>query len=156
VSVVAGISDSDVEAPSYDTGWTVAQVASHLGSGAEVFALFLDAGMTGAAAPGVEQFQPIWDRWNNKSPLEQVRELPGADASFLGKVDAMSDTEQTAWTLDMFGTTQALSGLLRMRLAERALHTWDIEVAIDASVTVPADAAGLILDNLAFLVDRVA
>ena len=41
---LAALSDDQVTEPSYDDGWNIAQVASHLGSGAEIFGLFLDAG----------------------------------------------------------------------------------------------------------------
>jgi uncharacterized protein (TIGR03083 family) len=153
--MLSGISDAEVEAPSYDTDWTIAQVASHLGSGVEVFTLFLEAGATGAPAPGIEQFQPVWDRWNAKTPLEQVRGCASADTAFLNQVAGLSDDQQASWTLDMFGTRQTLAGLLRMRLAEHALHSWDIEVALDSTATVPPDSAGLILGNLGFLVERV-
>jgi hypothetical protein len=42
-----------------------------------------------------------------------------------------------------------------MRLAEHALHTWDIAVALDPSATLAPDAAGLVVDNLPMLVERV-
>jgi hypothetical protein len=35
-----------------------------------------------------------------------------------------------------------------MRLAEHAVHSWDIAVAHDAAATLPEDAARLIADNL--------
>ncbi len=57
----------ELSGPSYDTEWSVAQVLSHLGSGAEIFPLFLEAGLRGKPAPGMAEFQPVWDRWNAKS-----------------------------------------------------------------------------------------
>ena len=53
---------------SYDDDWSVAQVASHLGSGTEIFRHYLDAGAQGGPPPGDEINQPIWDAWNAKSP----------------------------------------------------------------------------------------
>jgi uncharacterized protein (TIGR03083 family) len=150
-----GIAGDHIAGPSYDDEWSLAQVASHLGSGAEVFALFLDAGVQQAAAPGVAQFQPIWDHWNAKAPAAQARDAVDADATFLARVDALTDEERNRWRLDLFGTEQTLVGLLRMRLAEHALHTWDVEVALDPAATLPGDAAELIIDNLAGLVERV-
>jgi hypothetical protein len=71
--------------PSYDDDWSIAQVLSHLGSGAEIFGLILDAGRRGEDAPGMEQFQQVWDRWNAKSPEEQARDGVAADAAFLAQ-----------------------------------------------------------------------
>jgi uncharacterized protein (TIGR03083 family) len=146
----------EVDRPAYTRDWTVAQVASHLGSGAQTFLLFLAAGRDGTAAPGVEQFQPIWDRWNAKPPNEQVHDALEADAAFLDAVDALSGAQQQTWRLQMFGTARDLPGLLRMRLAEHALHTWDIVVVLDRAAVLPADAAGLVVENLPMIVQYVA
>jgi uncharacterized protein (TIGR03083 family) len=155
VGVTASLSDQRVSEPSYDADWTIAQVLSHLGSGAEVFTMLLDSGLRGQPAPGVEQFQPIWDRWNAKPAVDQAREGVSSDASFLDSLDRLSPEGRDAWRLDLFGAEQTLSGVLRMRLAEHALHTWDIAVVLDSAATVAADAAGLIVDDLPMLVERV-
>jgi uncharacterized protein (TIGR03083 family) len=155
-AALASLTDDQVSEPSYADEWSIAQVASHLGSGAEVFGLFLDAGLQQAPTPGVDRFQPIWDRWNAKPPPAQAREAIRADAAFLARLDALIDDQAEQWRLDLFGTEQTLAGLLRMRLAEHALHTWDIAVALDPTATVPDDATALLIDNLAPLVERVA
>jgi uncharacterized protein (TIGR03083 family) len=156
IDTLAAIPLDDVRRPAYTKEWTVAQVASHLGSGAETFLLFLKAGLDRTAAPGVEQFQPIWDRWNAKTPQEQVQDALAADAAFLDAVDALSEQQQRDWRLEMFGTDRDLPGLLRMRLAEHVLHAWDIAVALDDAAVLPADAAGLVVGNLPMIVQYVA
>ncbi len=35
-----------------------------------------------------------------------------------------------------------------MRLNEHAFHTWDIEVAVDPTATIPPQVAALVVDNL--------
>jgi len=57
--LLSPLSPDAVKAPSYDDDWSIAQVASHLGSQAEIFGLFLEAGLASAAAPGGEVFGPI-------------------------------------------------------------------------------------------------
>jgi len=47
-----------LEQRSYDTEWSIAQVLSHLGSQAEVFNLWLDAGLTGQDPPGAGRIPP--------------------------------------------------------------------------------------------------
>jgi uncharacterized protein (TIGR03083 family) len=146
----------DVIRPAYPTDWSVAQVASHLGSQAETFLLTLDAGVHGTPAPGVEQFQPIWDRWNAKDPADQVSDSVTADQAFLDAVDALTDGQRQTWRLPMMGTEQDLSGLLRMRLLEHLLHTWDIEVALDTTATLPGHAAALVIEQLPLIVRYTA
>jgi uncharacterized protein (TIGR03083 family) len=147
-ATVTPLTADQVRGHSYDDGWTIAQVASHLGSGAEVFDLFVGAGLRHEPAPGAEQFHPIWDTWNAKSAPDQIRDALAADATFLAHLDALTPGERERWQLDLFGTRQSLAGLLRMRLSEHAIHTWDIAVALDPSATVAADAVALIVDSL--------
>ena len=59
---------AELEQRSYASEWSIAQVLSHLGSQAEIFGLFLAAGLTGQDPPGREEFMPIWDSWNAKEP----------------------------------------------------------------------------------------
>jgi uncharacterized protein (TIGR03083 family) len=146
-----GISDEDARVQSYDDDWNVGQVASHLGSGAEVYQLFLDAGLKGDPAPGVEAMRPIWDVWNAKSPGDQVRDAVAADADVLDRIDSLGDEEKEAWRLDLFGSERDLANLLELRLSEHAVHTWDIVVSFDSTATVPEDAVALVLDNLAMV-----
>lgn len=150
------IPTEDVTQPAYPTEWSIAQVASHLGSQAETFLLSLDAGRHGTAPPGLEQFQPIWDRWNAKQPAEQVSDSLSADREFLDAVAALTDAERGTWRLTMMGAEQELSGLLRMRLVEHLLHTWDIDVALDDSATLPAPGAALVIDQLPLIVRYTA
>jgi uncharacterized protein (TIGR03083 family) len=147
-AAITGLTDDQTTTQSYDDDWSVAQVASHLGSGAEVFQLFLDAGRTGEPSPEVELMQPIWDAWNVKQPADQAHDAVVADAALLARIDALTDDERERWELDMFGEVRDLEGFLRMRLAEHAVHTWDIVVSFDPSATVPEDAIGVVVDQV--------
>jgi uncharacterized protein (TIGR03083 family) len=151
---LTALSDEQVTGPSYDDEWTIAQVAGHLGSGADVFGLFLDAGLRQTSAPGVEQFAPVWDRWNAKAPAEQARDVLVADAAFRGRIDALTEDERARWRLEMFGSEQTLAGMLRLRLAEHALHTWDVVVALDPKATLAEDSVPIVIDNVAPLVEH--
>ncbi|HEV3292612.1 MAG TPA: maleylpyruvate isomerase family mycothiol-dependent enzyme [Streptosporangiaceae bacterium] len=154
VTTVTRLSSEQVGGQSYDDDWTIAQVASHLGSGAELFALFLAAGREQADAPGIEQIRPIWDSWNAKPGPRQVQDAVVADAALIDQAGKLAPEERESWQLDMFGGHQDLPGLLRMRLSEHAMHTWDIVVSLDPAATVAGDAIELMVDNLAPLVAR--
>jgi hypothetical protein len=116
--------------------------------------MFLDAGLTGEPAPDMEKFQAVWARWDAKSPEDQVRDAVAADAQFLDRLDALSDAERAAWRMELFGAERDLADIARLRLGEHALHTWDVAVVLDGGVTVPADAAALLVDGLGDLVAR--
>ena len=47
-------------------------------------------------------------------------------------------------------------GLVRLRLGEHALHTWDVAVRLDPAATVSPDAVDLLIDNVPqFLAPRL-
>lgn len=154
--IVGGLTEEQASGPSYDDDWTIAQVASHLGSGAEIFDAFVRAGATGSEPPGMEQFQAAWDVWNAKSPAEQIRDVVTADAALAATFESMTPEQRNDWRLEMFHEQRSLASVLGMRLSEHALHTWDIEVMADPAATVAADATGLVLDQLAPLISRAA
>jgi uncharacterized protein (TIGR03083 family) len=147
-AVLAPLGADQVTAQSYASEWTVADVASHLGSGAEIFGLILAKGQAGEPAPGGEAFVPIWDRWNATPPAEQVSGSIAANEAFVSSLEALTPEQKDSFAMHLFGAQQDLSGLLSMRLGEHAVHAWDIEVALDPSATVSAEAVGLLIDTL--------
>lgn len=147
-ALVGGLSDEQVTLRSYAEDWTIAQVASHLGSQAEIFDLFLTAGLTGGAAPGGDVFTPIWDRWNALPARRQVTDSVAANERFVSRLEGLSAGEQESFALSMFGTDLDLAGLAALRLGEHALHTWDIAVTLDPAATVPPGAVELLIDTL--------
>jgi uncharacterized protein (TIGR03083 family) len=147
-SLVGQLGPDEVAGPSYCTEWSIAQVLSHLGSGAQIFSLFLRAGLDGGPAPGMPEFEPIWERWNAMSPAVQSAEGLVADRLFVDQLLALDDQQRQSWQLDMFGEVRDLTGLLRLRLGEHAVHSWDVAVIGDPTATVAPDAAALLIDTL--------
>jgi uncharacterized protein (TIGR03083 family) len=153
--LVTPMGADEVAGPSYASEWSIAQTLSHLGSGAEIFSTFLGAGLRGEPTPDMSGFPAVWARWDAKSPEDQARDGLAADAAFLAELDELSDTQRAAWRLALFGTDQHLSDLLRLRLGEHALHTWDIAVMRDPGATLPDDATALCIDGLGQMAGRV-
>ena len=147
-TTLGGLDDQQATLPSYDDGWTIADVASHLGSSAVIFTGHLASGRDGGPAAGPDLNQAVWDEWDAKDPAAQVRDTVTANQTFLTGVDALTDEEREAWRLDLFGMDLDLAGFLQMRTGEHVLHTWDITVALDPASTIPADHAAHTLANL--------
>ena len=145
---------AELERRSYDSEWSIAQVLSHLGSQAEIFGLFLDAGLTGQEPPGREEFMPIWDSWNGKDPQAQASDALRADQATLERFESLDADEQARLHLKMFGMELGATGLAEMRVGEHAIHTWDVVVALDPAATVASDAVDLLLDTLDQLAAR--
>jgi uncharacterized protein (TIGR03083 family) len=133
---------------SYCSEWSIAQVLSHLGSGAEIFAKVFAAAAAGEPAPGHEAFGPIWDDWNARAPEEQASGYLEANAALLDQVDAYDDDTLEKISLEIFGATRGAAELLRMRLNEQVLHSWDVAVAADPAADLFADAVPEVLGAL--------
>jgi uncharacterized protein (TIGR03083 family) len=134
-AAVGPLSAREVIARSYASEWSIAQVLAHLGS-------------------GVAEFEPLWERWNTKSPEDQVSDALVADQAFLDQIEALDKKQRQGWHLSMFGGDQTLTDILRMRLGEHAVHTWDVVVTRERDATLAADATELLVDTLGPLVAR--
>jgi uncharacterized protein (TIGR03083 family) len=145
-----------LERRSYASEWSIAQVLSHLGSGAEIFGLFLEAGLAGQDPPGREAFGPIWNTWNAKSPQTQSADALRADELTVERFESVGPDQKARLRLQVFGMDMDMTGLARMRVSEHALHTWDVAVALDPSATVAPDAVGLLIDTVGQLAARSA
>jgi uncharacterized protein (TIGR03083 family) len=147
-ALVSPLGDEAVAGPSYDDEWSIAQVASHLGSQAEIFGLMLDAGLSGGEAPGGDRFRAIWDRWDNLPAPSQAAESLEANERFVSRLEGLSEAERKSFALAAFGMDLDLSMLAAMRLGEHAVHTWDVAVALDPAAEVAPDAVELLLGSL--------
>jgi uncharacterized protein (TIGR03083 family) len=151
---VEPLAEDRLQQRSYCSDWSIAQVLSHLGSGAEIFGLFLEAGLNGVEPPGSDVFQPIWQAWNERSPQAQATDGLAADEAFVKRIESLAPDERDRIRLQLFGMDLDVTGLTKLRLGEHAVHSWDVAVALDPAATVAADAVNLLTDGLAPLIGR--
>jgi hypothetical protein len=147
--LVGGLDADALRAPSYASEWSVADVLSHLGSGAEIFLLSIDAGVAGDDPPSAEDCNPVWEAWNALAPEEQAARSVAANEALVARIESLTPAERAAFHVTMFGQLPLdLTGVLGMRLSEHAVHTWDVEVALDPAARVAPDAVDLLVDSL--------
>lgn len=147
-SLAAAISPGVLTQPSYASEWSIAQVFSHLGSGAEIAHLILDAALMGDATVDGQAFAPVWEAWNAKSPAQQMADCLPADDGHISRLEGLSDASLAALTLQFFGMDLDAAGVVRLRLSEHAVHTWDIAVAVDPAAVVAPDAVAVLGPSL--------
>src|SRR4051794_41733676 len=86
--LAAPMSEEELTAGAYPTEWTVAQVLSHLGSGAVIVQRRLEDALAGRDTP--DDFAPaVWDTWNAKGPVAQRDDALAADAALLARIEAV-------------------------------------------------------------------
>lgn len=149
--VIDNIDAFDPDVAAYPTEWTIADTMSHIGSGATIMKKNLEN--TVAAREGDPGFnESVWDEWNAKSPTDQVNDALVADEMLLLALEALSDTEKSAFHFSMGPFELDFDGFVGLRLNEQAMHTWDVEVAVDPSATLSDEVAGAIIDNLQLII----
>jgi uncharacterized protein (TIGR03083 family) len=148
--LVQGYDVEQLERPSYAADWTIADVLSHLGSGAVLMARRLEAALAGAPLPD-DAAQPVWDEWNAKSPRAKADDALVEDERLDRAFAAVDEAERSRLEFPFGPISVTFETAAALRLNEHALHTWDIEVMSDAAARLPADAADVIVDNLGLI-----
>jgi uncharacterized protein (TIGR03083 family) len=150
-ALVPGLSDQQLTGPSGAAEWTVAQVLSHLGSGAEISLATLRGALDGSGAPPAGFNQDVWDRWNAMPPQDQAAGYLRHDADLVAAFEALTPEQRADLTVDM-GFLPApipVAAMAGMRLSEAVQHSWDVRVALDPAAGLPAEAAEVIAEHLA-------
>lgn len=155
VSIVKPMTPEQVRAGSYCRDWTNAQVLSHLGSGAEIALMSLPGALGEGPLANRDDFPKVWDVWNAKGPDEMAADGLESDERHVQRLEQLSDEELAAARMDVFGMQLDAAGIVRMRLGEHVVHTWDVAVTQDPGATVQADAVALLIDNVQYLAPRL-
>jgi len=154
--LVRPLTPEQLRAQSYDSDWTVAQVLSHIGSGAEIGVLMLGAALTEGGELDRDAFPLIWDTWNNKTPDDQAADSLTWDDAYISRLEQLSDDELAAMGLEFFGRQLDAAGLIRMRLGEHAVHVWDVAVTFDPAAVIAAEAVPELFGHIGQLLAFVA
>jgi len=148
--LVSGLDDAQLESQSYDTEWSIAQVLSHLGSGAVIMRGRLEDILAGRETP--DDFAPsVWDEWNAKTPRAQADDALVADEAVLRALEAVDEGERARLTFAMGPLSLGFNEFAGLRLNEHAFHTWDIAVVLDDDARLPDDTTALVVDNLGLI-----
>lgn len=137
-SHVLGSLDSDLlDRPTARGDWTVKDVANHVCGGALRYTHYLRGGMPDEIA---------WTR-----TTDNVGDDPRAAHDHLSAQLRTLFAQPGAGSISARHPMQTVSGgaLLRMRVAELAVHAWDIASTLDATSTIDDDLAAYILDRAA-------
>lgn len=155
-ALVTPLTPEQLRGPSYASEWTIAQVLSHLGSGAEIAMMMLPGALGEAEPVDREAFGPVWERWNAKSPGQQAADALIADREHIESLERLTGDQLAGISMPFFGMTLDAVGLVRLRLGEHAVHSWDVAVQLDPVSVVAPDAVSLLVGTVpAFLAPRV-
>jgi uncharacterized protein (TIGR03083 family) len=148
---VSGLTDDQLALRSGSSEWDVAQVLSHLGSGAEISLAGLRATLADEPPLAADFNQGVWDRWNAMSSRDQADGFLDADAQLVTALEAIDASTRESLTVQLgfLPSPLPLAGVVGMRLGEVVQHHWDVDVAFDPAAAIGADAAVLVAEHFA-------
>jgi uncharacterized protein (TIGR03083 family) len=149
-TLVPGLRPGELTGPSGASEWSIAQVLSHLGSGAEIALANYRSALGEVPAPEPDFNQRVWDRWNAMSPEDQASGFLESDAKLVGILEALTpdQRENLEITLSFLPQPLGIATIAGMRLNEVALHGWDVRVAVDPAATLSEESAALLMELL--------
>ena len=154
-AVVPDLTVQQLTGRSGATEWSIAQVLSHLGSGAEISRKPIATAAGEQVEP--EDNQSIWARWDGSSPSQQAAAFVEHDTAYLDTVEGLSSDQRDSLKVDMGFLPEPvpLEVALGMRLNEVANHAWDVQVGLDPQAEIDAETAAVLVElftgPLAFL-----
>jgi uncharacterized protein (TIGR03083 family) len=153
--IVESLDADQLRAPAYPTEWTIADVLSHLGSGAVIFVRQVDDALNDTPTPG-DFSRSVWNEWDNKSPDDQAAGVLVADRALVARIDDLSATDRGKIKISLGPFSLDFDQYLGLRLNEHVLHTWDVEVVLDADAVLPGDAVDALLANVGMIASFAA
>jgi uncharacterized protein (TIGR03083 family) len=168
VRTLSELSDDQLTGPSGASEWKVADVLSHLGSGAVITFAGLQSALGARPAPEDGFNESVWDSWNAMSPAEQRANFLERDAELVAAFEALDEQQRESLSLHLgFLPAPASVALFAgMRLNEAAQHSWDVRVSREPAAGLLPNSASVLAElfsrELAFLLgfigkaDRIA
>jgi uncharacterized protein (TIGR03083 family) len=145
-TLVPGLPDEALTGPSGASEWTVAQVLSHLGSGAEITTKPI---ATAAGLPvEAEDNQAVWARWDAAGPVDQAAGFIEHDTRLVQLLEGLTAEQRADLRIDLGFLPEPvpLVVALGMRLNEVAAHAWDVRVGLDPQAGIDPESAELLLE----------
>jgi uncharacterized protein (TIGR03083 family) len=167
-TAVRDLTDDQLTGASGAAEWTVADVLSHLGSGAVITLAGLKSALGARRTPEAGFNESVWDDWDVMSPAEQRAGFLEYDAELITDFEALDGQQRESLRLHVGFAPAPLSvaAFGGLRLHESAQHSWDVRVAGAPAAGLLPGTAGVLAElfsgELAFLLgfigkaDRIA
>ncbi|WP_433296316.1 maleylpyruvate isomerase family mycothiol-dependent enzyme [Pseudonocardia sp. CA-142604] len=153
--LTADLDHDAVTASTQLPGWTVAEVLSHLGSGAEIGGHIMGRALQGSGdTVDRDTMTGIWDRWNAMNPAQQHRSRHEYDARHLQILEGLDTSQRRTVRVPYFVGPLTVAEYAGYRLSEHAMHAWDVAVALDPEAIIEADTAAVLWARLALIAGR--
>ncbi|RZU11200.1 uncharacterized protein (TIGR03083 family) [Kribbella rubisoli] len=147
--LVTNFDEDALAGPSAAAEWDIAQVLSHLGSGAEIMTNTVQLTLDGKPAADSDFNQNVWARWDSSSRQEQAAGFLVWNEKLTTLFESLSDDQRDNLRIELgyLPAPADVATVARMRLSELTYHSWDVRSASDPSATLDADAVPQMFQN---------
>jgi uncharacterized protein (TIGR03083 family) len=148
--LVTNFDEQALAGPSAATDWDIAQVLSHLGSGAEIMTNTVQLTLDGKPAADSDFNQNVWARWNSSSRQEQAAGFLVWNEKLTTLFESLNDDQRDNLRIELgyLPAPADVATVGRMRLSELTYHSWDVRSPSDPSATLDADAVPQMLQTI--------
>ena len=147
VALVRRLDDESLNRRSFCSQWTVADVLSHLGSGAVITRRAIQTWSENSEPPN-DFNQRVWDEWNSKSPRQKTDHALAADRDLMNVLEMTTPDDRARFKASMGPLELDWDRFVGMRLNEHVVHEWDVAVSLDPEATLGAAGTPVVVDNL--------
>ncbi|MEV8376959.1 maleylpyruvate isomerase family mycothiol-dependent enzyme [Kribbella sp. NPDC056861] len=147
--LVKKFNDEDLAQQSAATEWDLAQVLSHLGSGAEIMTATVRSAIDGTPAPDGDFNQSVWARWDGSTRREQAVGFLEKNEDLVALFESLDagQREDLRLTLSYLPEPVDVATIARGRLSEFTLHSWDVRKALDPQAALAPEAVPELLQS---------
>jgi uncharacterized protein (TIGR03083 family) len=140
--VVRRFDDEDLARPSAASEWDIAQVLSHLGSGAEIMTDTVERALDSRPRAEDDFNQQVWARWDAASRRQQANGFLECNQKLTRLFESLDAGEREKLRIDLsyLPAPGDVATVGRMRLSELTHHSWDVRSVADPTATLDAEA----------------
>jgi uncharacterized protein (TIGR03083 family) len=153
-SQVRALSADQLAGPSACSDWSIAQVLSHLGAGAELMGATVAAAVRGQDDPRPDAAPAVFDRWDAMTPAEQGAGYLEWSERLVATLEALDDDDRARARIDLGFLPEPadVATIAALRLNELTLHAWDVRVMADPAAALTPTSVDVLLDRSGVLI----
>ena len=124
-------------------------MVAHLGSGAEIASMTLEAALAGSdQGADQEAIGQVWQRYDALDDTAAAERSIAANETLLHRLESLTPDQHETLVVPFSTGPTPLPIFSAFRLAEHAVHTWDVAVTRDPAAELAPEMAQIILDAI--------
>ena len=139
--------------PTACTEWDLTKLVSHLSSGAVMHLATVKVATENAPPLTPEDRQQIWNRMDSLEPEPLYGEFQQNNREYTAYMEQLPEAQRSMRVASFAGEVP-MAVLMRFRLSELSLHSWDARVVLDPTARLLFGSVGLLVEHTLSFIPR--